>query len=571
MLAWAKAAAARKPSSTWWRSSRARPSPRRCSKPTCSRHESLDYQPGAPRRAVRDRRGRVDRRREASARTTAASRCASATKPALARAAGFGADRPDGAVVEALRAHLERAGASFWPDLVRARPARPTSAPCSPRCGTWCGPARSPTTGLRRRAGRARPGAKRDATAAKGRPRPGRLTRLGPPAGRRALVTRRAVARAGAVTHRGHRGAGAAAAGPPRHRHPRSGAGRRDPRRIRRGVPRAAHARGSRPGAPRLLHRRARRGPVRAARRRRTAPRASRPDRIPSVLVLAATDPRPAVRRRARAGPSLPTSMRRRRRAPAAARAESPARLVVLRDGAPVAFLDPRGHHVLAFDVDDSTGSAALPALVHDGRVRRLEIQRVNGVTVRTTPFGAALEPPASSPPPAASSSVVGRDSAHAASRRIVGVGRGGTSTTTIPAPSTEKTPGRRSGSGPQPLGQSNRPEDRGHDPRTACRPASPSPSCGSDQRAEHEHDQIEGEERREDARAPRRPPSPRPCRPGSASTPARCARRSPRSRAAYAPASPAITSRQRGDERLAAVEQDDDRAPQPCRPRGRC
>ena len=61
-------------------------------------------------------------------------------------------------------------------------------------------------------------------------------------------------------------------------------------------------------------------------------------------------------------------------------------------DGAPVAFFDPRGHHVLAFDVDDVDWVSALPDVVQAGRVRRLEIQRVNGVPVRSTPVAAALE-----------------------------------------------------------------------------------------------------------------------------------------------------------------------------------
>ena len=66
--------------------------------------------------------------------------------------------------------------------------------------------------------------------------------------------------------------------------------------------------------------------------------------------------------------------------------------LVVLRDGAPVAFLDPRGRHVLAFDVDDLDWVGVLARRRARGRVRRLEIQRVNGVAVRSTPVASALE-----------------------------------------------------------------------------------------------------------------------------------------------------------------------------------
>ncbi|MBM3659147.1 MAG: hypothetical protein FJW95_06545 [Actinobacteria bacterium] len=47
---------------------------------------------------------------------------------------------------------------------------------------------------------------------------------------------------------------------------------------------------------------------------------------------------------------------------------------------------------MLAFDLDDVDWVAALPGLVHDDRLRRLEIQRVNGLPVRSTPFGVALD-----------------------------------------------------------------------------------------------------------------------------------------------------------------------------------
>jgi ATP-dependent Lhr-like helicase len=79
-----------------------------------------------------------------------------------------------------------------------------------------------------------------------------------------------------------------------------------------------------------------------------------------------------------------------------AARAPRPARsagaLVVLRGGAPVAYFDPRSHHVLAYDVDDVDWVEVLPGLVREDRLRRLEIQRVNGLPVRSTPFGPALD-----------------------------------------------------------------------------------------------------------------------------------------------------------------------------------
>ena len=119
--------------------------------------------------------------------------------------------------------------------------------------------------------------------------------------------------------------------------------------------------------------------------------RASKPDRAPQLVVLAATDPAQPY------GAALPwpeppdvDSHDDDVRLPRPSR--SAGALVVLRDGAPVAFFDPRGHHVLAFDVDDVDWVDALPEVVRAGRVRRLEIQRVNGVAVRSTPVVAALE-----------------------------------------------------------------------------------------------------------------------------------------------------------------------------------
>jgi ATP-dependent Lhr-like helicase len=121
--------------------------------------------------------------------------------------------------------------------------------------------------------------------------------------------------------------------------------------------------------------------------------RASKPDRDPQLLVLAATDPAQPYGA-ALPWPELPDVEADDRgdgvRLPRPSR--SAGALVVLRDGAPVAFFDPRGHHVLAFDVDDVGWVGVLPDVVRAGRVRRLEIQRVNGVSVRSTPVAVALE-----------------------------------------------------------------------------------------------------------------------------------------------------------------------------------
>ena len=99
----------------------------------------------------------------------------------------------------------------FWPELLQPRSRRSaamTTPRCSTPCGTWSGPAMSPTTrwprcgpwwaaARRRRARRppVRPGA---------RPRPGRLARARPTCGGRTVVARRAACSRPAAAHRGH-------------------------------------------------------------------------------------------------------------------------------------------------------------------------------------------------------------------------------------------------------------------------------------------------------------------------------------------------------------------------------
>ena len=205
--------------------------------------------------------------------------------PLLAPALGAGRP-PDGRAArrDPRRCSRERGRQLLGPAARRPRRAPPTTS-CSPRCGTWCGPARSPTTRWRRcgpcvGGGVAEaPRAARRGRSAAGRG-PAASTRIGPPAGAGPLVAGRAAARSRAPspTEVGPRH-GAAAARAPRRAHPRGGAGRGRRRRLRRGVPRAEGARGARPGAARLLRRRARRRPVRRARARSTgcaAPRAHR-------------------------------------------------------------------------------------------------------------------------------------------------------------------------------------------------------------------------------------------------------------------------------------------------------
>ena len=268
--------------------------------------------------------------------------------------------------------------------------APPTSARCSPRCGTSCGRARSPTTGSR--ALRAMLGA-RPRAAPKGRPRPGRLTRVGPPAGagRWSLVAPMLEPAPSPTEVIG--GARAAAARPPRHRHPRSRARRGHPRWIRRGVPGAARRskkpaeRGAATSSPGSVPRSSR-CPVRPSGVRASTAR----PRPRGSLVLAATDPAQPYGA-ALPWPELPdvdAGDDRRARCPdrraAPARSWCSATARRSRSSTRAATTCSRSTSTT------STGSASLPDVVRAGRVRRLEIQRVNGVTVRSTPVAAALE-----------------------------------------------------------------------------------------------------------------------------------------------------------------------------------
>jgi ATP-dependent Lhr-like helicase len=299
-------------------------------------------------------------------------------------------DPPDGPLVDALRAHLGAYGASFWPDLVRAAGTADERAVLAALWDlVWAGEVTN--DGLA--ALRAVLGAKPRSGAGKGRPRPGRLTRLGPPAGAgrwslvaplrtpepsptelmaaraQQLLTRYGVVTREAVKAEGIPG-GYAGVYPALRTLEEAG-------RARRGyfVAGLGAAQFALPGA--------------AERLRGGRGGADRSDRDLGVVVLAATDPAQPYGA-ALPWPDPPELAADATRPPRPARAAGA--LVVLRGGAPVAFLDPRGHHLLAYDLDDLDWLEILPTLVRDDRVRRLEIQRVNGVPVRSTPLGPALD-----------------------------------------------------------------------------------------------------------------------------------------------------------------------------------
>ena len=188
---------------------------------------------------------------------------------------GFEPDAAHTALLE----HLEARGASFWADLTRAaqladQPFDDPTVLAALWDLVWAGlvtnDSLAPLRAFVGATGRRSASRSSSRAGARGRPRPGRLSRLGPPAGagRWSLVapllapaptaTEAAHARAlqlleryGVLTRRGR---------------PRRGSGRR----LRRRVPGAQGARGARPGATGLLRGRARGGPVRGARRGRS-------------------------------------------------------------------------------------------------------------------------------------------------------------------------------------------------------------------------------------------------------------------------------------------------------------
>ena len=94
-----------------------------------------------------------------------------------------------------------------------------------------------------------------------------------------------------------------------------------------------------------------------------------RPDDVPEPIVLASTDPAQPY------GAALdwPDTAGRP--------ARSASSLVVLRAGRPLVWFDRRGHHLVTFPsaLDDTSWCRALISLVNDGRLKSVEIRKVNG------------------------------------------------------------------------------------------------------------------------------------------------------------------------------------------------
>ena len=288
---------------------------------------------------------------------------------------------PTDEIHDALRDRLLRAGASFWPDLVAAAGTADDAVVLTALWDlVWAGEVTNDTFGplrVPRRAGAVR-------RSSRSRPHPGRLTRLGPPAGagRWSLVvpllepaptpTEAAHAAAlqlldrhGVVTREAVRGEGTpggfAGVYPVLRALEESG-------RARRGwfVAGLGAAQFALPGAVDRLR----------------AHRTVDEDEPGRVLVLAATDPAQPY------GAALTW--------PEHGGAGRPARAagayVVLVDGACAAYLERGGRHLLTFPgIEIDRWPEALVAAHKEGRLPRLQIERIDDAPARTSAHAPAL------------------------------------------------------------------------------------------------------------------------------------------------------------------------------------
>ncbi|MBW3561577.1 MAG: DEAD/DEAH box helicase [Actinobacteria bacterium] len=288
-------------------------------------------------------------------------------------------DPPDGSIHGAIRDHLATNGASFWPDLVQAA-GTADEGELLPALWdlVWAGevtndtlaPLRAYLAGTPRRRSRG------------GRPRPGRLTRLGPPAGagRWSLVSslldertptavsharsEQLLERMGIVTREAvlAEGVPGGFAGVYQVLKAMEEAGR-----VRRGyfVAGLGAAQFAVPGAVDRL--RALRDPDREG---------------PEVVTLAATDPAQPYG----AALSWPDSEGRPARQAGA--------YLVLVDGEATVYLERGARSLATFApaADTAAWVDALTALVKDGRIRRIELERIDGEDAHGSPFVPLLE-----------------------------------------------------------------------------------------------------------------------------------------------------------------------------------
>ena len=285
------------------------------------------------------------------------------------------AEPPTGPLHDALRAHLASHGASFWNQL-RSASADATDGELLAALWdlVWAGevtndslaPLRAMLSGGK---------VSRSSATPRGRPRPGRLSRIGPPsgAGRWSLIDpqrlpapsptqaahaaalqlleRYGVVTREAVLAEGVKGGYAATYGVLKVLEERG--------QVRRGyfVAGLGAAQFALPGAVDRL---------RSA--RDVADPSLHPELVPAPVVLSATDPAQPY------GAALdwPESPGRASRTAGA--------VVVLRSGVPLAWFDRRSSHLVTFPESvDGSWAEALATLVKDGRQRSIEVRKVNG------------------------------------------------------------------------------------------------------------------------------------------------------------------------------------------------
>jgi ATP-dependent helicase Lhr and Lhr-like helicase len=295
----------------------------------------------------------------------------------------------EGALQDAIRMLLAEHGASFWGQIRGAAPGAQDQELLAALWDlVWAGevtndslaPLRSVLGGAR-----AKGAAKGRGASGRSRPRPGRLTRIGPPAGQGRwslvapllrpvptpteaahaqalqLVERHGVVTREAVMAEGLVGGFSAVYGVLKVLEERG--------QVRRGyfVDGLGAAQFAVPGAVDRL---------RAA--RETPDPIIRPDDVPDPVVLASTDPAQPYGA-ALAWPE--TSGRPARTASS---------LVVLRAGRPLVWFDRRGHHLVTFPgaLDDPSWAEALVTLVKTDRARSIEVRKVDGNGLADAPEG---------------------------------------------------------------------------------------------------------------------------------------------------------------------------------------
>ena len=303
-------------------------------------------------------------------------------------------ERPEGAIHDAIRTLLAERGASFWGQL---RAAAPGSLDPEILAALWdlvwagevtndsLAPLRAVLGGAKVKAGSKN---STNSTARRGsRPRPGRLNRIGPPAGQGRwslvaplllpavhpteashaqalqMVERYGVVTREAVLAEGIAGGFTSVYGVLKVLEERG--------QIRRGyfVDGLGAAQFAVPGAVDRL---------RAA--RETPDPLLHPENVPDPIVLATTDPAQPF------GGALDWP------ATAGRPARNVSSVTVLRAGEPLVWFDKRGHHLVTFPnaLIDTSWIGALKMLVTDGRMKALEVRKVNGDTLMSadTPEG---------------------------------------------------------------------------------------------------------------------------------------------------------------------------------------